>query len=301
MKYWPLGLLGVGLASWLWLRRPRRTVTLKGKVIVVTGASRGLGRALALRAAHKGMRVVLVAPASEAEHLVSVQRELETPGVIVHCDITRASERELLVKTCLEQFGRIDVLVNNAGVGDGGAIRDMPPATLSKIIAVNVDGAFRLTQLVVPVMRQQHAGHIVFISSAVAALHLPGVAAYAASKAAIAAFADSLAAEEPELRVTTLFPAVVRTDMTAKALDNFMKHAAGPAKLLTPLARNALEPKDIAPIILDAIRRSEREVWPGGITVALPVLLAKLWPGLLGRLFRWGSGSIISVTSKLGG
>ena len=201
---------------------------LSGKAAIVTGASRGIGRAIALRLASAGARVVAGA---RADHAEPVAREIETAGgaaVAVELDVTQTASVAGMVQTALERFGRIDVLVNNAGIVRDQLLLRMKPEDWDAVISTNLTAAFACCRAVLRPMLKQRSGRIVNIGSVVGRTGNPGQANYAASKAGLEGFTRSLALEVASRGITAnvVAPGMIETDMTA-ALDERAQQALG--------------------------------------------------------------------------
>jgi len=190
-------------------------VVLRGKAILVIGASRGLGRAVALRAARLGARVAVVSRSKP--DLEEIQRQIENEvGVaplILVADVRDSRALESAVEETKRQYGRIDVGVYNAGIGYWELVVDMPEERWDETLDTNLKGAFLFTRAVVPVMLAQGRGQLVFVSSRLAAEPIAQYAAYCASKAGLRVFADVLAKEVARhgIRVTTILAGLIDT------------------------------------------------------------------------------------------
>lgn len=183
---------------------------LASSVIVVTGASSGIGEATARLAHERGMRVVLAA--RRAELLASVAADL--PGSLaVPTDVTDAAQLANLVRTTVDRFGRIDVLVNNAGQGLHLPIEHVDIDDVRAVLELNVLAPLALMQAVLPIMRSNGGGAIVNISSGTSRRVIPGVGPYAATKAALNTLTDVARAElaRDGITVSLVVPAVVDT------------------------------------------------------------------------------------------
>ena len=185
---------------------------------LITGASSGLGRALAEAVLDRGER--LVATAREPERLADLEGRGSGRAVAVRLDVTDPDQARAAVEAGVRLFGRIDVVVNNAGYGLFGALEELPDDVLRKVFDTNVFGALAVTRAALPYLRRQRSGHLVQISS------LEGIApvaagevAYAATKFAVEGVAEALAAEVAHLgiRVTIVEPGPVRTDFAGNA------------------------------------------------------------------------------------
>ena len=199
---------------------------LTGRVAIVTGASRGIGRAIALRLAAAGARVVAGA---RADHAQPVAREIEAAGgaaVAVPLDVTEAESIAAMTRAALDRFERIDVLVNNAGIVRDKLLLRMKPEEWDAVIATNLTAAFACCRAVLRPMVKQRSGRIVNVGSVVGRTGNPGQANYAASKAGLEGFTRSLALEVAARGITAnvVAPGMIETDMTA-ALDERARQA----------------------------------------------------------------------------
>ena len=159
---------------------------LKDSVALVTGASRGIGRGIAAALAREGARLVISARGADA--LNEAHRDLEQLGADVRAvagDVGDERQAEAMVAAALDSWGRLDLLVNNAGVGYRGAIDEMPTEQFDRLFQTNVRGPFLLIKATVPQMKKQGGGTIVNISSLAGKNPVPNMAAYAASKWAL--------------------------------------------------------------------------------------------------------------------
>ncbi len=190
---------------------------LDGRVALVTGASRGLGRAIALRLAASGAAVVAGA---RADHADAVRQEIEQAGgaaVAVALDVTEPASVSAAAGTALDRFGRIDILVNNAGIVRDQLLMRMKRDDWDAVMATNLTSAYACCQAVLRPMLKQGAGRIVNIASVVGQSGNPGQANYAASKAGLIGFTKSLAQEVASrgITVNVVAPGMIETDMTA--------------------------------------------------------------------------------------
>lgn len=182
------------------------------KVWLITGSSRGLGRALAEAVLAQGHR--LVATARNPAHLTDLATRFENQVRTIALDVTNPHAATLAVRTVIEAFGRLDVLVNNAGYGDVGSIEDTDLADFRAQIETNLFGVIAMTKAAIPVMREQRSGHIIQISSIGGRIGPPGRAPYAAAKWGVEGFSEVLAKEVGPLgiKVTIIEPGGFRTD-----------------------------------------------------------------------------------------
>ncbi|BDM64987.1 oxidoreductase [Shewanella sp. NFH-SH190041] len=242
-------------------------------VAIVTGASKGIGRAIALKLAATGYRVVCAARQSEPlDAMVAEMRQSGYQALAVSCDVMDSQARQVLLDRTLTHFGRLDVLVNNAGGGGPNNAMTLSAEAFTRIFEFNVTSAYALIQLCAPHMRN---GVIINITSAAARYSQPGFTAYGTAKAALTQLTKLLAAElAPHIRVNAVAPGPVMTDA--------LKRAA-PEGLLETMARNTPLARlgntdDIASAVLYLAGESgnwitgkvleldggaEQSVWPG--------------------------------------
>lgn len=190
---------------------------LEGKVALVTGASRGIGKAIALKLAKEGADVVINYVSNE-ESAKKVQEEIKSYGrnaYIYGCNIANRDELEGMVNFTIEKFGKIDILINNAGVVRYNTITGMSMDEWNNVIDTNLSGLFHLCQLVTPHMIKQNYGKIVNLSSLAAVKNLPASYGYTASKAGVSAFTRVLSTEliENNINVNAIAPGIIITDM----------------------------------------------------------------------------------------
>ncbi len=197
---------------------------LSGKVAVITGASRGIGREAARMMAECGAHVVInyCRDRAQAEAIAGLINK-NTPGkaIAVQADVGNRDEAVKLVETATKEFGRIDVLVNNAGIWTYGAIADMPEEVWDETLRVNLKSVYYCCRLVVPHMIGQGGGRIINISSTAGQRGEPLHSHYAATKGAIISFTKSLAAElaPHNILVNCVAPGWVDTDMSHEAIE----------------------------------------------------------------------------------
>lgn len=189
---------------------------LSGRVAIVTGASSGAGVGIARELAREGASVVLAA--RRMERLESLAQEIAAAGgtaVAIRADVSKPLEAESLVAAARERFGRVDVLVNDAGVMLNGPLAEVSLADLERMIATNVTGLVAACRAAVPVMAAQGAGDIVNISSIAARLANPTSAVYSATKAAVSTFTEALRKETAKtgVRVSVIEPGLIASEL----------------------------------------------------------------------------------------
>lgn len=191
---------------------------LSGKTALVTGGSRGIGKAIALELASQGANIV-VNYTRNAEMAEAVVREIETLGVkalAVQADVSKSAEAEKLVEEAITAFGQVDLLINNAGITRDTLLIRMKEEDWDDVLQINLKGAFLMTKLVGKAMLKKKSGRIVNITSVVGVMGNAGQANYAASKAGLIGLTKSAAKEFASrgITVNAVAPGFIRTDMT---------------------------------------------------------------------------------------
>ena len=221
---------------------------LKGKTAVITGASRGIGRAIALELAKHGANVV-VNYRNSVDAVAQVVKEIEALGVkvlAIQADISIYSDVENMMKKCAQEFGSIDILVNNAGITKDGLLMRMKEEDFDSVININLKGAFNCTRHVSAIMLKQRSGRIINISSVTGITGNAGQVNYSAAKAGIIGMTKSVAREFGGRGVTcnAVAPGYIQTDMT-ETLPTKVKDAI---MSTIPLKRLG-SPEDVANVV----------------------------------------------------
>jgi NADP-dependent 3-hydroxy acid dehydrogenase YdfG len=225
---------------------------IAGKVVAITGASSGIGRATALLLAAKGAKVVLGARRTDklqelAEQIVAVGGE----AAYAPTDVKQRADLASLVQLACERFGKLDVLVNNAGIGPISPLDELRVDDWDDMIDVNVKGLLYGIAAALPVFRQQEFGHFVNIASTAGLRITPTMAVYAASKFAVRAISEGLRQEAGEkLRVTVVSPGFVHTDFADSMTNSEIK-----AQIVETRDKMAISPDAIARAIAFAIEQ----------------------------------------------
>jgi|TARA_B100000780_G_scaffold74985_1_gene50442 3-oxoacyl-[acyl-carrier protein] reductase len=222
---------------------------LENKTVIITGASRGIGRAIALLFAENGANIAFTS-LKRCENVISLENELKLLGVNAKGYISNAADFEAsqsLVDKVIEEFGSIDVLVNNAGITKDNLLMRMTEDDFNSVMQVNMNSVFNLTKAVLRPMLKQRQGSIINMSSVVGVKGNPGQANYSASKAAIIGFTKSTALElgSRNIRCNSIAPGFIETEMTAALGKDQMEEWAKSI----PLKRNG-KVKDIANVSL---------------------------------------------------
>ena len=271
---------------------------LDGQVAIVTGASAGIGEASVRWLAREGARVVMAA--RRLDRLDRIRREIEAGGGIalsVAADVTSEADRRRLVREAVDKFGRIDALVNNAGYGQRGPIETVPVDNIRQNFETNLFSLIALTQLVIPVMRQQGSGRIINISSVAGRIARPLSSVYDATKHALEAISDGLRGELAPfgIEVVIIEPGFITTEFLQVANEvsrpvveqegPYAPFFAGFSSGYQRLRKIAGKPDDIAELVVKAMaaeRPRNRYAAPRHARVALAL---KRW--LPERLFNY--------------
>jgi len=227
-------------------------VNLHGSVVVVTGASSGIGRVTAVAFARRGATVVLAA--RRTHRLQEVAEAIDRHGgraVVVTTDVTVRSSLESLRDDALSACGRVDVLVNDAGIPGGGPFAGISLDKVEEVVNTNLLGALTATKLFLPAMLDAGRGHVVNVASIAARVAIPGAAVYSATKHALVAFSDALDGEvAPDgVRVTAVNPGFVRTEgfPQPEVPDRFVVTSERVASTIVRVVRKGIAPEVSVP------------------------------------------------------
>ena len=223
--------------------------SLKGKIALVTGASKGIGRAVALALAAEGVHVGLLArTAKDLSEVAQEVNDLGVKAVAVTADISNMQEVNTAVEEILEKFGSIDILINNAGTGTFGKFLELEPEVWENQIRTNLFGVYYATRAVLPQMIARSAGDIINISSTSGKAGAATTSAYSASKFGVFGLGESLMQEvrKHNIRVTTLAPSTIVTDL------------AQSANLITGDEERVMHPEDFAEYIICQLKLHPR-------------------------------------------
>ena len=251
------------------------------RVIAITGASSGIGRATALRLARDGAAVAICA--RRADRLGRVAAEIAAAGgepLAIAADVTREADMEQFVAGAVDRFGRLDVIVCNAGFGVAGAIDEVDPAQMQELLDVNYTGTYLAARAALRVFRRQGHGHVIVVSSIVGKRGVPYMGAYAATKFAQVGLAECLRAEVAGSRifVSVVYPVSTDTeffDVMTRRTGVEVARAFGPRQ----------DVDTVANAIARAIEHPTPEVYPHFNSRFLVVLNA-IAPGVTDRLVK---------------
>jgi short-subunit dehydrogenase len=235
-------------------------------VVVITGASSGIGEAIARHAARDGASVVVAA--RRLDRLQALVTSFETSdgrGLAVECDVTRAADVDALVERAIATFGRIDVMVANAGIGYHGPFETTPEAVMARLVDVNLMGTLHAARAALVVMKRQGQGHIIAVSSIVGRRGIGGSAVYSATKAAQVAFIEALRAEchGTNIHASVVLPVSTVTEFHDAIARDFGHRVSG---------RGPRQSADVvAAAVMRCIRSPRPEVYPYALSRLLSV------------------------------
>ncbi|NJR14504.1 MAG: 3-oxoacyl-[acyl-carrier-protein] reductase [Calothrix sp. CSU_2_0] len=225
---------------------PENLQTLKGQVAIVTGASRGIGRAIALELSKQGAAIVVnyAASSGAADAVVDTITQAGGNAIALQADVSKADQVDALINAVMEKFSRVDILVNNAGITRDGLLLRMKPEDWQAVIDLNLTGVFLCTRAVSKIMLKQRSGRIISITSVAGQMGNPGQANYSAAKAGVIGFTKTVAKELASrgITVNAVAPGFIATDMTSE-----LGNTAEILKFI-PLARFG-QPEDIAGMV----------------------------------------------------
>lgn len=254
---------------------------LFGKVVIITGASTGIGAAAAKALTEKGASVVL---SSRDENVLNqtAQSIVNRTTLAVPADVTRREDVARLVATTVNHFGKIDVLINNAGLGLVAKVDEIRDEDIETVFAVNVLGPLYCLQQVVPVMRSGGGGIIVNVSSKITSIATTGSGGYRASKCALNALSDAARLElrGSNIRVVTVFPGLTSTE--------FFAHCCGLREKKGTVAverKRGRSPQFVASRIVHAVEHEPRVVYMNPLSL-ITALISQVFPAAAERLVK---------------
>jgi len=248
----------------------RNIVTrLAGKVAIITGGGTGIGRAIAMAMVREGARVAVAGRRKEKlQETVSFLKQVGSEALAVECDVTRAADTERLVKAAEDCFGKVNVLVNNAGALSVSTVETISEEEWDRVMATNVKGPFLMSRAVLPAMRRAGGGSIVNIGSVLGIAAIRDRAAYCASKGGVTMLTRAMALDHArdKIRVNCVCPSIVESEMTQNLFaETEAGRKAREDRLATiPLGRFG-KPGDIAGIVV--FLASEESSWMTGTVI----------------------------------
>lgn len=250
---------------------------LNGKRILITGASSGIGRALAVEAAHRGASLVI--NGRDEERLQETTKLIGSTGaeiVPVIADITDPSDRDRLIRSAEQQLGGLDILINNAGLGATGHFQHATPERLRRIMETNFFAPCELCRLAIPLLKSGNDPAILFINSVAGRRAIPSRTEYSASKFALMGFSEALRGElsKDGIEVSTVSPGLTDSSFEEHMIENHARHSLH--------AQRSMSSSDCAKLVLDAL---EKRAYETTLTFQgkLLVTLSRLAPRFIDR------------------
>ncbi len=259
--------------------------SLKGKTVWITGASSGIGEALVVAFAKQGCNIVLSARReAELKRVQALAGLNDENALCLPLDLECYENFDSLFKQVLQKFGRLDVLVNNAGISQRSLVVETALEVDKRLIEVNYIGTVALTKVVLPHFIQSKSGLIIIVTSAVGKIPSPWRSSYAAAKHALHGFFDSLRAEchADGLRVLLVCPGFVATNVSLNALTGSGKQLGK----MDEATANGISAQFCAQKIIEAVRAGKEEVVIGGVKEKFAVWLKRHFPTLFSKLIR---------------
>uniref|UniRef100_A0A3P8TEZ3 Dehydrogenase/reductase SDR family member 7B n=1 Tax=Amphiprion percula TaxID=161767 RepID=A0A3P8TEZ3_AMPPE len=287
----PLVLTSIGvLLLYRILVHFRKGAHVQGAVVVITGASSGLGKECARVFHAAGARLVLCGrDASRLQQVVQeltasstdTQQQTYTPSTVIF-DLADADTVDRAAEEILKCYGQVDVLINNAGISYRGNILETHISVQRDVMETNYFGTVALTQALLPSMVRRRSGHIVVISSVQGKIAIPYRSAYAASKHATQAYFDCLRAEieRYQIPVTVISPGYIRTNLSVNAVTG----DGSKYGVVDKTTASGRDPRDVAQLVLKAVRQRSKDVIVAGLVPNVAVYLRTLWPALFFKI-----------------
>jgi dehydrogenase/reductase SDR family protein 7B len=255
----------------------------KDKVVWITGASSGIGEALALEFAKQGARIIISARREdELKRVATLTKLPELDLMVLPFDLKDTSNATALTANIINKFGRIDMLVNNGGMSQRSEMEKTSIEIDRDLMEVNYFSAVNLTRAVLPYMKRQKSGHIIVISSVAGKFGFYLRSGYSAAKHALHGFFDSFRLETEKDGIKTLIvcPGKIKTNISLNAVTDKGAHGK-----MDPSHENAMSAEECATIILKAIQNNDEEILVGGKEL-LAVKIKRFFPKWFGRIIR---------------
>lgn len=254
------------------------------KVVWITGASSGIGKALAIELSNQGARLILSSRNTTSLEAVKNMCKNTTDVKIVPLDLEDYTNLQPKVDETIACFGNVDILVNNGGISQRSLVKDTTIFVDKKIMDINYFGTVALTKAILPHFIKNQQGQFVVTTSIVGKIGTPMRSSYAASKHALHGFFDSLRAEhhKDNISVSLICPGFVATDVSKNALTG----DGTSQKSMDNATANGIQPNRFAKIMANAIRKKKEEVYIGGAKEKLAVYVKRFFPKLLSIMIR---------------
>lgn len=264
-----------------------------GKVVWITGASSGIGEALAYDLSRKGASLILSARRVDRLEKVKQNCDPRAEIMILPLDLAQPESMPSKVSEALERFGKIDFLINNAGIGQSSLIQDTYLDIYRRVWEVNFLGAVALTQAVLPIFTQQGYGHLTFVSSVLGKMSIAERSGYSASKAAANAFFDTLRLEyrDKNVKVLCIYSGGVKTEIDLNALN-------GSGEKIDQIPEGyeeALAPQEVARRIVRAIQKGKATLTVGVLIEKIAFVFSRFLPNLFYRILPVDTKAIVKT------
>ena len=259
-------------------------MSFSDKIVWITGASSGIGEALAIELSNQNAKLIL--SSRKKEGLELVKNECKNPDAvkIVTLDLEDYNNLQSKANEAIAAFGRIDILVNNGGISQRSLVKETAIAVDKRIMDINYLGTVALTKAILSHFIENKCGHFVTTTSIVGKIGTPLRSSYAASKHALHGFFDSLRAENHQnnIAVTLVCPGFVNTNVSKNALTG----DGTPQQKMDVATENGIQPKRFAKLMTKAIKRRKEEVYIGGFKERLAVFVKRFFPKTLSIMIR---------------
>jgi dehydrogenase/reductase SDR family protein 7B len=260
-------------------------VDIEGNVVWITGASSGIGEALAHEIVALGGKVIL--SARNEKKLKQIEKNINRGDstFVLPLNMENFKDFPLIVQRAVEKWGSLDILINNAGISQRSLVSETEPSVVNRIISTNYTGPAILTGLVIPLMQKNKKGHCLFLSSVAGKFATPMRSTYAASKMALQGFSDALRAEvyRDNITVTLVVPGFVKTQISINALEGKgNKH-----NIMDPNQDRGISSEKAARIIVKGLVKNRREIYCGLVAkTRFALFMARYLPCLLAKIMR---------------
>jgi short-subunit dehydrogenase len=259
-------------------------MNFSGKIVWITGASSGIGKALALELSKQEAKIILSSRKKEDLELVKQQCKNINDVKIITIDLEDYNNLQPKVDAALALFGKVDILVNNGGISQRSFAKDTLISVDKRIMDINYLGTVALSKALLPHFIENKKGHFVITTSIVGKIGTPLRSSYAASKHALHGFFDSLRAEhfKDNITVTLVCPGFVNTNVSKNALTG----NGSPQQKMDVATENGIDPEHFAKLMIKVIKNKKEEVYIAGAKEKLAVFAKRFYPKLLSIMIR---------------
>ena len=254
------------------------------KIIWITGASSGIGKALAIELSNQNAKLILSSRKKEGLELVKNQCKNPEVVKIITLDLEDYNNLQFKADEAITAFGKVDILVNNGGISQRSLVKDTAISVDKRLMDINYLGTVGLTKAILPHFIKNKKGHFVTTTSIVGKIGTPLRSSYAASKHALHGFFDSLRAENHQnnIAVTLVCPGFVNTNVSKNALTG----DGTPQQKMDVATENGIQPERFAKLMAKAIKNKKEEVYIGGFKERLAVYVKRFFPKILSVMIR---------------